>query len=85
MNWLQKPYGRLGSSDIIVSDYRLDGRGSIPGRGKDYSSILCVQTTLRPIQPPIQWLPGGLFPGGKARLVCDADHSPPSNAEVKNE
>jgi hypothetical protein len=28
---------------------------------------------------------GGPFPGGKARQGRDADHSPPSSAEVKNE
>jgi hypothetical protein len=28
---------------------------------------------------------GGPFPGGKARLEHDADHSPPSSAEVKYE
>jgi hypothetical protein len=28
---------------------------------------------------------GGLFPGGKARPGRDADHSPPSSAEVVNE
>jgi hypothetical protein len=28
---------------------------------------------------------GGPFPGGKARPGRDADHSPPSSAEVKNE
>jgi hypothetical protein len=27
---------------------------------------------------------GGPFPGGKARPGRDADHSPPSSAEVKN-
>jgi hypothetical protein len=27
----------------------------------------------------------GPFPGGKARPERDADHSPPSSAEVKNE
>jgi hypothetical protein len=27
---------------------------------------------------------GGPFPGGKAQPVCDADHSPPSSAEVVN-
>jgi hypothetical protein len=30
------------------------------------------------------WVPGGPFPGGKARPGRDADHSPPSSAEVKN-
>jgi hypothetical protein len=34
-----------GSSVSIVSDYRLDDRGSIPGRGKQFSSILCVQNS----------------------------------------
>jgi hypothetical protein len=28
---------------------------------------------------------GGPFPGGKARPKRDADHSPPSSAEVKYE
>jgi hypothetical protein len=28
---------------------------------------------------------GGLFPGAKARPGRDADHSPPSTAEVENE
>jgi hypothetical protein len=28
---------------------------------------------------------GGPFPGGKARLGRDADHSSPSSAEVVNE
>jgi hypothetical protein len=28
---------------------------------------------------------GGPFPGGKARPWRDADHSPPSSAEVENE
>jgi hypothetical protein len=27
----------------------------------------------------------GLFPGGKARLGRDADHSSPSSVEIKNE
>jgi hypothetical protein len=39
---------------------------------------------LRPTQPPIQWV-WGSFPGGKARPGRDADHSPPSSEEVKNE
>jgi hypothetical protein len=34
-------------------------------------------------QPPIQWVPGGSFPGGKANtrgLGLEADHSPPASA-----
>jgi len=37
---------------------------------------------LGPIQPPIQWVPGSLFPGVK-RSGCQADHSS-SCADVKN-
>jgi hypothetical protein len=28
---------------------------------------------------------GGPFPGAKARMERDADHSPPSRADVENE
>jgi hypothetical protein len=60
----------------IMSDYRLDDRGSIPDRGKDFTSSLCVQTS--------SWIPPSLlnngyrgsFPGGKVRSGRDADHSP---------
>jgi hypothetical protein len=37
---------------------------------------------VRPTQPPIQWVPGALSLGVK-RPGCEADHSPPSTAEVK--
>jgi hypothetical protein len=37
---------------------------------------------LGPTQPPIQWVPGSLSLGVK-RLGREADHSPPSSAEVK--
>jgi hypothetical protein len=40
---------------------------------------------LGPTQPPVQMGTGGPFPGGKARPGRDADHSPPSSAEVVNE
>jgi hypothetical protein len=38
---------------------------------------------LGPTQPPIQWVPGALSLGIK-RPGREADHSPPSSAEVKN-
>jgi hypothetical protein len=34
-------------------------------------------------QPPIQWVPGALSPRVK-RQGREADHSPPSSADVKN-
>jgi hypothetical protein len=42
------------------------------------------RTALGPTQPPIQWVPGVLSLGVK-RQGSEADHSHPSNAEVKNE
>jgi hypothetical protein len=40
------------------------------------------RTALGPTQPPIQWVPGALSLGVK-RLGREADHSPPSSADVK--
>jgi hypothetical protein len=40
------------------------------------------RTALRPTQPPIQWVQGALSLGIK-RPGHEADHSPPSSAEVK--
>jgi hypothetical protein len=70
-----------------VSDYGLDDR-AIEVRsptGADFSSSPCVQTgsEAHPTSSPVGT--GGSFPGGKARPGGDADHSPPSSAEVKNE
>jgi hypothetical protein len=41
------------------------------------------RTVLGPTELPIQWVPGALSLGVK-RPGCEADHSPPSSAEVKN-
>jgi hypothetical protein len=41
------------------------------------------RTTLGPTQPPNQWVPGA-FSLGVKRSGREADHSPPSSAEVKN-
>jgi hypothetical protein len=70
-----------------VSDYGLDDR-AIEVRspiGADFSSSPCVQTGsgTHPASYPMGT--GSPFPGGKARPGRDADHSPPSSAEVKNE
>jgi hypothetical protein len=71
-----------------VSDYGLDDRAigvRSPAGADDFSSILCVQTGsgAHPTSSPMGT--GGPFPGGKARPGRDADHSPPSSAEVVNE
>jgi hypothetical protein len=71
-----------------VSHYGLDDREigvRSPAGAKDFSSNLCVQTGsgAHPASSPMGT--GGTFPGGKARRGRDADHSPPSSAEVVNE
>jgi hypothetical protein len=71
-----------------VSDYGLDDRTigvrSTAG-AKDFSSSLCVQTGSEAHPASCTMGIKGPFPGGKARPGLDADHSPPSSAEVVNE
>jgi hypothetical protein len=76
------------SSGSIVSDYGLDDRAigaRSPAEAKDFSSDLCVQTGSGAHPASCTMGSGGPFPGGKARPGRDADHSPPSTAEVVNE
>jgi hypothetical protein len=71
-----------------VSDYGLDDRviGVRSAAGaKDFSSILCVQTGSGAHPASCTMGTGGPFSEGKARPGRDADHSPPSSAEVVNE
>jgi hypothetical protein len=77
---------RLDTAVGIATGYGLDERGgsSSPNRNK----IFILSTTSRPvlgfIQPPIQWAPGTLSPEEVKLLVPEADHSPPTSAEVKD-
>jgi hypothetical protein len=76
------------SSGSIVSDYGLDDRaiGFDPRQGQRIFPLAFVsRPALGHTQPPFQWVPGVLSPGVKARPGRDADHSPPSSAEVVNE
>jgi hypothetical protein len=71
-----------------VSDYGLDDRAikvRSPTEAEDFSSSPFVHTDsgVHPASYPMGT--GGPFPGGKARPGRDADHSPPSSAEVKYE
>jgi hypothetical protein len=75
------------SSVSIVSDYGLEDRElevRSLAEAKKTSFSLCVQTS--PEAHPASCTMGteGPFPGGKARPGRDADHSPPSSAEVEN-
>jgi hypothetical protein len=68
-----------------VSSYGLDDREievRSPAGAKDFSCSLCVQTGSGAHPASCTVGIGGPFPGGKARSGRDADHSPPSNAEV---
>jgi hypothetical protein len=72
----RRSFRSWGSSVTTLSDYRLDYRGSVPGRGKEFF--------LTPLCPDRLWSPpacctmgtGGAFPGSKARPGRDSDHSP---------
>jgi hypothetical protein len=65
--------------------YGLDDRSSrvrFPAGAGNFL-ITASRTALGPTQPPIQWVPGALSLGVK-RPGREADHSPPTSAEVKN-
>jgi hypothetical protein len=71
-----------------VSGYGLDDRAievRSPAGAKDLSCSLCVQTGSGAHPASCTMGTGGPFPGAKARPERDADHSPPSRAEVVNE
>jgi hypothetical protein len=54
-----------------------------PVGARDFSFSTASGLALEPTQPPIQWVPGALSPG-VMRPGCEADHLPPSSAEVNN-
>jgi hypothetical protein len=71
-----------------MSDYELDDRAievRSPTGADDFSSSPCVQKGFGAHPASYKMGTGGSFPGGKARPGRDADHSPPSSAEIKNE
>jgi hypothetical protein len=61
----------------IAPGYGLGGSGLIPGRDTE------SRPAMGPAEPPTQWIRGTLSPRAK-RPGCEADHSPPSTAAVKN-
>jgi hypothetical protein len=77
-----------GSSVSIVSGYGLGDRAIEVRCSAEAKGFF-----LQPVCPDQLWGPPNLlyngyrgpFPGGKARPGRDADHSPPSSAEVKTE
>jgi hypothetical protein len=79
------PSKNRGSSVGVVTGYGLDDR-MIEVRFPVGLGIFLFTTpsrpTLRPTQPPIQWVAGALSLGVK-REEREADHSHPSSADVK--
>jgi hypothetical protein len=55
----------------------------VPVGATDFFLTPASRPVLGPTQPPIQWVPGVLSLEVK-RPGREADHSPPSSAEVKN-
>jgi hypothetical protein len=80
---ITKEKGQLSRYNDCLRARRPKGPNSSPGRDKNFLFSMSSRPTLGPTQPPIQWLPRVLSRGVK-RPGREADHSPPSNAEVKN-
>jgi hypothetical protein len=71
------------SSVGIAVGYWLDDRGSRVRFSAEAGNFsLHHRVHNGHTQPPIQWVPGALSLGVKWQ-VLEADHSPPSSAEVK--
>jgi hypothetical protein len=58
------------------------GQSSCPSKVKNFHFSTLSRPALGPIQPPIQWVPGALSFGVKWQEY-EANHSPPTSAEVK--
>jgi hypothetical protein len=69
-------------SDWLRAELPRD-QSSSPGRGKIFLLSTSSRPALELTHPPIHWVRGALSPGVK-RSEREADHSPPSSAEVKN-
>jgi hypothetical protein len=69
-------------AQIIYNVYTSRGRSSSPGRVKIFLFSKSSRSALGFTQLPIQWVPGALSPRVK-RSAREANHSPPTSAEVK--
>jgi hypothetical protein len=79
-------FGQLVYSSVYIAlGYGLDDRGSrvrFPAGARNFLFTTASRTALEPTQFPIQWVPEALSLGVK-RPGREADHSPPSSAEVE--
>jgi hypothetical protein len=76
--------GKLkGNGTTYISSTGCTAGVSIPGRDKIFLLPTTSRPALGPTQPPIALSPGAHSSGVK-RQKSEADHSPKSNAEIKN-
>jgi hypothetical protein len=72
------------SSDGIVTGHWMDerwSRNSSPSKVRYFLFSTSSRPVLGSTQPPIQWVQGAV-PPGKKRLEREADHTPPTSADV---
>jgi hypothetical protein len=74
---LNRCSGTCTDSLTVLRAGRPRGRSSSPGRVKNVLFSTSSNPVLGPTQPLIQWV------AGIKRTGCEADHSPPTSAEVK--
>jgi hypothetical protein len=75
--------GIAQSVERLVKGWTTEGSEFESRWGQEFSFLHVIQTgSGAPTQPPIEGVPGALSPGVKWQ-GREADHSPPTNAEVK--
>jgi hypothetical protein len=80
LNIITDGMSKCDSSTDIATGY---GSGFDSRQGQDFSLVHNVQTGSGPTQPPGRWVPRALSQGVK-RQGREADHSPPTSAEIEN-
>jgi hypothetical protein len=99
INWLSTDYTALyprrqncpepvlldlhANREVGIAQSGWTARARLPA-GHDIPLFTASRLTPGTTQPPIQWVPGAFSPGVK-RQGREADHSPPSSAEVKKD
>jgi hypothetical protein len=78
-HWIREPRWLSRYSDWLRAPR---GRGSSPGRIKNFNFSISSRPAVEPTQHPIKRVPGALSQGLKWQ-GREADHSPPTSAEVK--
>jgi hypothetical protein len=85
MSYLAKTNSSASCNKIarVVQSVERQAKGWTAGVQESFLYSAASRSTLEPTQPHIQWALGTIFPRVKLP-EREADHSPPSSAEVKN-